>query len=242
MKFVLCPAASVTGAVIPLRVKPVPLIATCEIVTDEPPLLVRVSARGWLVPVCTVPKFKLDGFGDNPPAVTPVPVSGTVTELSVALLVMASVPVKAPAVFGENTRLTGVVWPASIAIGTFGVASAKDWLENEALLTVTEADPVFVAFTVRVLLLPVVTEPKSTLDAPSDKVPAPVCEFDLLVLTPAQPSIIPRQATTIANWLIRFTFKEPAVRKNFIGLSGTTRAECIPCHRCYKASLGLKPF
>lgn len=211
MKFALCPAASVVGVVIPLRVKPVPLIATCEMLTDEPPLLVKVSDRGWLVPVCTVPKSKLDGFGNKPPPVTPVPVSGTVTEPSEALLVMERVPVNAPAVLGEKTRLTGVVWPASIAMGTLGVANAKDWLENEALLTVTEADPVFVAFTVRVLLLPVVTEPKSTLDAPRDNMPAPVCEFDLLVLTPAQPSIIPRQARTIANWLIRFTFNEPTV-------------------------------
>lgn len=200
-----------TGAVIPLRVKPVPLIPICEIVTDEPPLLVNVSARAWLVPVCTVPKFKLAGLGDNPPAVTPVPVSGTVTALSEALLVMESVPLNAPAVFGEKTRLTGVVWPASSAMGKVGVANVKDWLENEALLTVTEADPVLVAFTVTVLLLPVVTEPKSTLAVPSDKVPATICEFDLLVLTPAQPSIITMQARTVPVRSNRFTFTEAAV-------------------------------
>jgi len=124
---------------------------------------------------------------------------------------MESVPLKLPAVFGEKTRLIGVVWPASSAIGREGAAKAKDWLEKEALLTVTDADPVFVAFTVKVLLLPVVTEPKSTLAAPSDKVPALVCEFDLLVLTPAQPSITIRQAKTVPIWLIRFTFVDPAL-------------------------------
>lgn len=75
----------------------------------------------------------------------------------------------------------------------------------------------FVAFTVTVLLLPAVTEPKSTLAAPSDNVPATVCEFDLLVLTPAQPSIPARQAKTIPTWLIRFTvFAQAALGKNVI--------------------------
>ena len=41
----LCPAVSVTGAEIPLKLNPVPLIPTCEIVTLEPPVLVTVSER-----------------------------------------------------------------------------------------------------------------------------------------------------------------------------------------------------
>lgn len=40
---VFCPAARVSGAVIPLMVNAVPLMATCEIVTLEPPILVRDS-------------------------------------------------------------------------------------------------------------------------------------------------------------------------------------------------------
>ena len=43
LKFALCPAVSVTGALIPLKLKPDPLIPTCEIVTLEPPVLVTVS-------------------------------------------------------------------------------------------------------------------------------------------------------------------------------------------------------
>jgi hypothetical protein len=41
----LCPAVKVTGAVIPLKLKSVPLIPTPEIVTLEPPVLVTVSDR-----------------------------------------------------------------------------------------------------------------------------------------------------------------------------------------------------
>ena len=45
VKFALCPAVSVSGAVIPLKLNPVPLIPTCEIETLEPPVLVTVSDR-----------------------------------------------------------------------------------------------------------------------------------------------------------------------------------------------------
>jgi hypothetical protein len=45
LKVALCPAASVTGAVIPLKLNPVPLMPTCEIVTLVPPVLVTVSDR-----------------------------------------------------------------------------------------------------------------------------------------------------------------------------------------------------
>jgi hypothetical protein len=43
LKLMLCPAVSVTGAVIPLRLNPLPLIAACEIVTLGPPVFVMVS-------------------------------------------------------------------------------------------------------------------------------------------------------------------------------------------------------
>ena len=39
----LCPAVSVAGVEIPLKVNPVPLMPTLEIVTLEPPVLVTVS-------------------------------------------------------------------------------------------------------------------------------------------------------------------------------------------------------
>ena len=42
-KVALWPAVSVAGVVIPLRLNPVPLIPTCEIVTLEAPVLVNVS-------------------------------------------------------------------------------------------------------------------------------------------------------------------------------------------------------
>lgn len=43
VKVVLCPGVSVTGAVIPARLNPVPLTPICETVTLEAPVLVNVS-------------------------------------------------------------------------------------------------------------------------------------------------------------------------------------------------------
>jgi len=45
VKAALCPAVKVTGAEIPDRLYPVPLIPNCEIVTLVPPALVTVSDR-----------------------------------------------------------------------------------------------------------------------------------------------------------------------------------------------------
>jgi hypothetical protein len=45
LKLALCPAISVIGVLIPLNVKPVPLIPTCESMTLEPPVFVMVSDR-----------------------------------------------------------------------------------------------------------------------------------------------------------------------------------------------------
>jgi hypothetical protein len=45
LKLVLCPAASVNGVVIPLRLNPLPLMPTSEIVALVPPAFVNVSVR-----------------------------------------------------------------------------------------------------------------------------------------------------------------------------------------------------
>jgi hypothetical protein len=63
----LCPAASVKGTVIPLRVKPVPLIPISETVTLEPPLFVTVPDRFWFLPTVTLPKLRLFGLAPRVP-------------------------------------------------------------------------------------------------------------------------------------------------------------------------------
>jgi hypothetical protein len=67
LKLALCPAVSVTGVAIPLKVNPVPLTPTFEIVTLVPPVLVTVSDSVCFVPTCTLPKLKLVGFDPRAP-------------------------------------------------------------------------------------------------------------------------------------------------------------------------------
>jgi hypothetical protein len=49
LKLVLWPAARVSGRVIPLRLNPAPVAEACEMVTLEPPELVKVSVEVWLL-------------------------------------------------------------------------------------------------------------------------------------------------------------------------------------------------
>ena len=62
---VLCPAFKVTGTVRPLRLNPLPLAVAAEMVRVVPPELVSGPGSDFEVPVCTVPKTKLEGFGDS---------------------------------------------------------------------------------------------------------------------------------------------------------------------------------
>ena len=58
-----CPAASVIGAVTPLRLKADPLNPSCEIVMLEPPVLVNVSDKLAVLPTVTLPKFSAAAEG-----------------------------------------------------------------------------------------------------------------------------------------------------------------------------------
>ena len=98
VKVEACPGVSVTGVVIPLSVKPVPLTATFEIVRAEPPVFVTVSESGWLVPVCTVPKFRLVGLAPSAPNAAPVPVKGSDSEGFGPFDVMVTLPLALPVV------------------------------------------------------------------------------------------------------------------------------------------------
>jgi len=62
---VLCPAFNVTGTVRPLRLNPLPLAVAAEMVRVDPPELVSVPESDFEVPVCTLPKLKLEGLGET---------------------------------------------------------------------------------------------------------------------------------------------------------------------------------
>jgi hypothetical protein len=65
-----------------------------------------------------------------------------------------------------NWTLIGVLCPAVIVIGSPGPATEKCLSDIEASLIVSGAEPELVAVTIRTLLLPGATLPKSRLVAP----------------------------------------------------------------------------
>jgi hypothetical protein len=131
--------------------------------TLDPPVLVSVTVCDRLAPMLTLPKSSLAGLRVSCPRAVPVPVPESVRFVTVfdALLVMESAALKAPTALGVNWMLIVVLCPAATVIGRLGATREKYLVEIAALLTVTDAGPEFVAVTVRFLLLPAATLPKS---------------------------------------------------------------------------------
>jgi len=94
---------NVNGVVTPFTVNPVPLAPTFVIWTAAVPVLVKVMCCVALLPVLTFPKLSVVEFAWSCPvaAADPVPLSVTVmVGFVVSLLVIAKLPVTAPAVVG----------------------------------------------------------------------------------------------------------------------------------------------
>jgi hypothetical protein len=163
LKLALWPAVRVSGVVIPLRLNPVPLIPTWEIVRVEPPELVTVSDRDWLLPTVTLPKFRLVGFDPSVPWATPVPDNGMVRVGLDALEVMARLPVTLPPAAGENFVLKLTLWPAAKLVGKVKPLTLNPEPVVLAAEIATLVPPELVRVTVRDALVPVVTLPKPRL-------------------------------------------------------------------------------
>jgi hypothetical protein len=150
LKAALCPAVSVTGAVIPIRVNPVPLIPTWEMVTLDPPVLVTVSDADWLLPTVTLPKLRLVGFDPSTPGASPVPDKGMVKVGLVAFEVTVTLPLAFAADCGVNVILKAALCPAVsitgavIALTVNPVPLIPTWemvtLEPPVLVTVSDTD------------------------------------------------------------------------------------------------------
>ena len=99
----------VRGKVNALMEKAAPVTFACEMVTVEPPVLVRVSNKFALLPTCTLPKARLVGFGVSVPCVTPVPESGMLKLGFEPVEVMLTLPVAAPLVLGLKSTVNDVL-------------------------------------------------------------------------------------------------------------------------------------
>ena len=85
--------------------------------TLEPPVLVIVSDRDWLLPTVTFPKLRLVGFDPSVPCVTPVPVTGIVRVGLDAVEVMVTLPLALAADSGANVTVKVALWPAVSVTG-----------------------------------------------------------------------------------------------------------------------------
>ena len=152
-----------------------PLTEACEMLTLDPPELVRVTVCVCCVPTVKVPNTSLLGLrvscpGSDPLPV-PVPARFRVVASFDALLVIVTVALKEPTALGANEMLIEVLCPAATVSGAVVGAREKYWLEIAMLLIVTGAAPEFVTVADIVLLLPAATLPKSSIDFESESVP-----------------------------------------------------------------------
>ena len=113
-----CPAESEIGNETPVALKPVPLAATCEMVTVELPVLVRVTFREAALPVGRLPKLNEAGFAESvTTCATPVPLRGTLVGEEGALLTRLRLPDRLPAAAGANEMLNAAEAPGATESG-----------------------------------------------------------------------------------------------------------------------------
>jgi hypothetical protein len=131
---------------------------------------VSVIVCDCLAPTVTVPKSSLAGLSVSCAVDVPVPDRVRFDTLFDASLVMAGIVLKIPAALGANLTLIVVLCPAAIANGRLGATREKYFVEIATLLMVTDAGPELVAVTVRILLLPTATLPKTKVDVCRERV------------------------------------------------------------------------
>jgi len=166
---------------IPLILNPVPLTLACEIVTLAVPEFIRVIVCELLLATTTLPKATLPGFVVNIAfAATPLPDKASACGEPGALSVNAMLPVAPPATEGVNCTLNEVLWPAPSVIGVVNPLMPKPDPETCARLMARFTFPLFVSFTLWVLVWPTVTLPR-LIDAGEvvkfGCVPVPVIEI-----------------------------------------------------------------
>jgi hypothetical protein len=156
------PAAMFNGAVMPVVLKPVPVVVTAEIVTVAVPPFVKLIVCELFVPVTTLPKAALEGVAVSCGCVA-VPLRAMVIGEPGALLTIETLPLALPADVGANFAESVVVRPAPRVNGVVIPLMLKPVPAAVACEMVMLAVPEFVSVMVCDPLLPTPTEPKLTL-------------------------------------------------------------------------------
>jgi hypothetical protein len=185
--------------------------------TADPPVFVIFVDRDWLLPTVTLPKLRLDGFGDKSPGEIPVPDNGMLSDGLEPFDTTVTVPLAFPAPVGENVTVSVVLAAAANVIGVVtGVRIKPVPLMLTAEIDTVDA-PVFLIFVDKDEFAPTVTLPKLRLEGLGDKLPNPVAvpergilnvasvAFDVIVNVPeALPAVCGAKVTVavaVCDWL-----------------------------------------
>jgi hypothetical protein len=160
-----CPAARLSGRVIPLVLYPAPLALICEMETLELPVFEIVTLLTAVVPVARLPKLRDVGVVESWSVVdTPVPARGTTSEEFGALLTRVMLPEKLPAEAGAKPMVNAEEPPAGMESGSASPEEVKPAPAREAWVTLSVAVPGFRMVTVWEAVAATFILPKLTLD------------------------------------------------------------------------------
>lgn len=133
---------------------------TLETVISELPALVSVTVNDAVLPIATVPKFRLDVLDvSTADAAIPTPLKETALVELVSLTIV-TLPDSAPADFGVKTMFKLDCFPAAMTRGKVAPETVTPAAVELALEMVKSALPLFVIVTDCEALLPTATEPK----------------------------------------------------------------------------------
>ena len=189
VKFTVCPAANVAGAVRPETLTPVPEYDILEIVAASPPVFVSFTVCVASLPTATLPKAIEAGVAVSAAAVMPLPLRATSEGELGALLAIVIIPVSLALVVGLNAAVIVVLWPALNDSGRCGPEAVNPAPDTDIAKTVSMSVPLLDSVTVCVALWPTAKFPKlrvvadRSIDTPevSGVVPLPV--------SPTQPDV-----------------------------------------------------
>lgn len=156
------PAAMVTGVVMPVVLKPVPVTVTDEIVTAALPPFVRLMLCELLVPVVTLPNGAVVGVAPNCGCVAD-PLTAIVSGELGEVLTIEMLPLKVPADVGAYCALNVVLNPAPRVSGVLNPLMLRPVPVAVPCEIVTLAVPEFVNVIVWDPVLPTAIVPKFTL-------------------------------------------------------------------------------
>ncbi len=120
----------------------------------DPPLLVSVSDKLVLLPICTLPNARLAGFAVSVPCATPVPVSGMLKLGFDPVDVMLTFPLTAPLAAGLKNTVKDVLWPTGNVTGSASPLKLNPAPPAAAAEIVRLDPPVLVSVSNKLALLP----------------------------------------------------------------------------------------